>query len=517
MLTFLFFSAFDILVYENFTANLGEWATIEVATGARGSRPLVLVDSNGILWIMGGSPERTSTYHLTAVWNYNPKTDQYRYVWKSTDPSPFIARDKGETGVPSPTAHPGGLFYTAGAIDENNNIWLYSNQYGGELWMFNTKSWHFSRMFGLSGETSTFSEGSQPGLPGPDVWPGQTEGQCMVIDSRGLIWMLVGDNGGGSVSAGWYYNVTSSQWAFAVGSTSPNSTTHSADFYGGTWMGGCDIDSEDRIWLYGGWGSSSSGSSGDYGHLWSFDARNTLEYRFEYGANAFEVAPQVASDDYHPDNRPPAAEGCALIDRQDGTLMLVPGIFYSESQPYGASDTIWLYSKSLKQWKLVHGNITKFNIPRDFSNYRTPGSVFGGSAYFGYNTGKNSNGDLYLVGGGIEAFILGAVNYKDIWLIPQDQCTAGLFTCDANADCVEEIIGYSCKCKDGFSGDGSTCVAIPAAPVADVPVSEPIAAPSSNTPTLTPSAITPSNKASGASLLVVSATVIIAVVAVLGL
>lgn len=58
IITFLYV-AFDADIYENFTANLGEWATSEVATGSRGSRPVVLMDSKGILWIMGGSPDLT--------------------------------------------------------------------------------------------------------------------------------------------------------------------------------------------------------------------------------------------------------------------------------------------------------------------------------------------------------------------------------------------------------------------------------------------------------------------------
>jgi hypothetical protein len=34
-----------------------------------------------------------------------------------------------------------------------------------------------------------------------------------------------------------------------------------------------------------------------------------------------------------------------------------------------------------------------------------------------------------------------------------------MYECVINAHCVEEIIGYSCACDEGFTGDGETCTA----------------------------------------------------------
>nr|XP_058953726.1 adhesion G protein-coupled receptor E5-like [Pocillopora verrucosa] len=38
-----------------------------------------------------------------------------------------------------------------------------------------------------------------------------------------------------------------------------------------------------------------------------------------------------------------------------------------------------------------------------------------------------------------------------------DECSVGEHKCDSNAECRNNVGSYSCKCKEGFSGDGQTC------------------------------------------------------------
>ncbi|CAH3152005.1 unnamed protein product, partial [Pocillopora meandrina] len=39
-----------------------------------------------------------------------------------------------------------------------------------------------------------------------------------------------------------------------------------------------------------------------------------------------------------------------------------------------------------------------------------------------------------------------------------DECSLGKHKCDSNAECTNTLGSYSCKCKEGFSGDGQTCL-----------------------------------------------------------
>ena len=38
-----------------------------------------------------------------------------------------------------------------------------------------------------------------------------------------------------------------------------------------------------------------------------------------------------------------------------------------------------------------------------------------------------------------------------------NECTEGTSTCDINADCADTDGSYSCTCKSGYQGDGTTC------------------------------------------------------------
>ena len=39
-----------------------------------------------------------------------------------------------------------------------------------------------------------------------------------------------------------------------------------------------------------------------------------------------------------------------------------------------------------------------------------------------------------------------------------NECNDGNHNCSANATCTNEMGSYTCDCKDGFSGDGYSCI-----------------------------------------------------------
>ncbi len=444
---------------ESYIVERGTWATLDVGVGSRGNGPLAAMDSKGILWLMFGSAYRNGTMNLFNVWNYNPKTDQYRYVWGNNETARTDPRDPGALRVPSSSNHPGGIDYGGITIDKNDNIWITSSNYEGELWMFNTTSMMFVRMHGLDSETSQPSVGAKPGQPGEDVWPGYIEGQCMVTDTKNNLWILSGYNTNEFTSGVWHFNTTSLLWTFVHGNIENPGLGNNATYFGGSWMSGCFIDVNDKVWLYGGWGPNESAYD-DYGSIWTFDTRTKRVWELEWGPDTYMARPRSVSSDYHPDNHPGAGEGMVFVDRLDGTLMLAATASYDTSGDWGRSDQVWLYNKSLKQWKLVQGDINavEASLTNAFVNYRQPGSRYPGSVYPARSNGINFSGDIYVIGGGPNYFLPKPNARNDIWLIPNDQCSSPTANkCDANADCIEAMIGYSCVCKQGYIGDGFMC------------------------------------------------------------
>jgi hypothetical protein len=72
-------------------------------------------------------------HYINGVFNYDPKTDQYKWV---NGNSFTDIRNMGELGIPSDN-HTGNVVNSLSRIDQNDNIWfLPSGRL--ELWMFNT-------------------------------------------------------------------------------------------------------------------------------------------------------------------------------------------------------------------------------------------------------------------------------------------------------------------------------------------------------------------------------------------
>ena len=43
------------------------------------------------------------------------------------------------------------------------------------------------------------------------------------------------------------------------------------------------------------------------------------------------------------------------------------------------------------------------------------------------------------------------------FILDLDECTTHTHNCDVNADCINTVGSYSCKCNAGYTGDGRTC------------------------------------------------------------
>lgn len=39
-----------------------------------------------------------------------------------------------------------------------------------------------------------------------------------------------------------------------------------------------------------------------------------------------------------------------------------------------------------------------------------------------------------------------------------DECITGNHNCDVNASCIDTVGGHNCSCKEGFAGEGRSCL-----------------------------------------------------------
>ena len=52
--------------------------------------------------------------------------------------------------------------------------------------------------------------------------------------------------------------------------------------------------------------------------------------------------------------------------------------------------------------------------------------------------------------------VVGTENSPFIWFPDIDECKAGT-PCDSNAACANTAGSFTCTCKSGYSGNGTTC------------------------------------------------------------
>lgn len=429
------------------------------------------------MWIIGGAPDNKEQDFLNAVWNYDPVNDQYRWVaGNATVGSQYVKF--GEMGVPGPDVFPGFLDFSSHAIDLNDNIWIY----GGEtadynyntMWMFNTSSLQFTWIGG--DETNLISVAGDLGQSSPKYWPGSLEGACMVFDSKNNLWMFGGYRDW-CRNGVWQYNTKSRHWSLQSGDLAnsnqyPNFETN---FWPGRWSAGCTIDDEDRVWVFGGFASTTPFET--WNDMWSFDTKTgtwRVELPFKLTNNAGSV---VSFDTYDAKNYPSARDRSGMVDRRDGTIMLVGGYDREGELPY---NDIWVYHKTSKLWKIVFGlgnNSTLVNSTYG-EHGADEGSKLGSRMDHAVENGLTSNGHVIVFGGED-----GTRVFNDIWVIPQELCLA----CDPNASCVTKSTwNYQCICKEGYVGNGNTCTS---------PTSQPG---SNQSPSVQPTA-TPTSTMSAAS------------------
>ena len=201
------------------------------------------VDSNGTIWMFGGF-----SGFLNAVWNYDPKTDLYRWVAGSVDYPDSSYMVISEFGVPNATAFPGYTADSASAIDHEDNIWIYGNGpgIGNMFWRFNTTSYEFTNFLAVDTDLPVYVD---VGVPSAGNYPGALQSANLIVDSHNNLW-LVGGWRQFPLNSVWHFNTTSLMWTFVWGQANEEVEI---DFENMIWNGrfraSATIDDEDRIWI----------------------------------------------------------------------------------------------------------------------------------------------------------------------------------------------------------------------------------------------------------------------------
>jgi len=294
-------------------------------------------DSGGHLWLFGGSTfDATSNANglLNDLWEFNPSTGLWAWMGGSSTigsncsgvfPNELCGLPGvyGTLGTAAAGNIPGGHAGAASWIDSTGHLWLFggfgldstgTQSYLNDVWEFNTSTLQWTWMGGSSVGVS----GGQPGVYGTlgtasaTNIPGSRAGASTWTDSSGHFWLFGGSNpattGPDDFNDLWEFNPSTNQWTWMGGSSTIGSncalpyetqqiqtcgqpgvygtsgSPAAANIPGGRSSAASWIDSSGNLWLFGGTGMDSAGSTGLLDDLWSFSP-STNQWTWMGGSN----------------------------------------------------------------------------------------------------------------------------------------------------------------------------------------------------------------------------------------
>ena len=407
------------------------------STNVPGARETAVswVDHSGRFWLFGGGS--SWPYHQGAyndLWTYDTTTREW--TWVSGSSTVDQAGSYGTQGIPSPSNVPGARIYTVSWIDLSGNLWLFGgigqdfSGNGGELsdlWRYDpgTNEWTW-----VSGNYGLYWSGfyGTKGISDPSNKPGARSGAVDWVDSIGNLWLFGGQGYDSAGQSGWLndlwkYDIAANEWTWVSGSdiryplgsygmlgipdpsNVPGPRKHAV-----TWL-----DSQGKLWTFGGVGHDSADNAGALNDLWRFDPI-ALEWTWISGSNIRNQAGIYGTMGIaDPSNVPGGRSEALSWYDSSGELWLFGGLGRDSA---GLGDArlndLWNFDLATLEWTWISGN----SSGNQGGVYGTKG-VAEPSNVPGARTGAvswvDSLGKLWLFGGyGFEEFASpGQLN--DLW------------------------------------------------------------------------------------------------------
>ena len=250
------------------------------------------VDKSGNLWLFGGYGRDDSGEErdLNDLWKYDCTTGNW--TWMKGSGTGDQKGTRGAILTPDAANTPGGRYGGVSWVDGSGNLWLFGG-YGvddGDLYAYMNDLWKYEVTTGNWTWMKGSGTGGQNGIYGTQLvaaaanTPGGRGDAVSWVDGSGGLWLFggVGFAGAGTESNLndlWKYNISTGNWTWMKGApitgqagtygtilTADPLNTPGARNSATGWT-----DAAGNLWLFGGFGRSSS-PSGYLNDLWKYDA-----------------------------------------------------------------------------------------------------------------------------------------------------------------------------------------------------------------------------------------------------
>jgi N-acetylneuraminic acid mutarotase len=394
-------------------------------------------DSSGNLWLFGGCGyDSSGNYgYLNDLWKFNPAANEWAWMGGSStvaEPSTGQPGVYGSLGTPAAGNIPGGRWGASSWTDSNGKFWLFgglgfdSTDTSGDLndlWEFNPAKNEWTWMGGST--TVPGPNEGQPGVygtlgtPAGANIPGGRQKATSWTDSSGNLWLFGGwgyDSTGtyGFLNDLWEFNPAKNEWAWMGGSsTVPFPNAGQPGVYGtlgipaaGNIPGGRGgasswTDSNGNVWLFGGYGVSSSATA-YLNDLWKFNPANN-EWTWMGGSTGTWASGVYGSlGTPAPGNIPGARFAPNSWTDRSGNFWLFGGVGSASTGTGGNLNDLWVFIPAAIEWAWMGGSSTvgaSGGQPSVYGSLGTPaaGNVPGGrNEAIGWTDGR---GNFWLFGG----------------------------------------------------------------------------------------------------------------------
>ena len=324
-----------------------------------------LIDNQNNFWLFGGryfNSNGDTAYFFNDLWKF----DGNNWTWVSGSNTTNQLGNYGTKGIADGNNIPGARYGAVAWTDKNAQLWLFSGgvvttqapvdtQPFNDLWKFDGRNWTW-----IGGANTPNQEGNYgaQGVAAATNWPGARQSASSTLDHQGNLWIFGGLGFGGEKNIQghlndlWKFNTTTQQWTWISGSTltrqkgvyGEKGIPASTNVPGSRYSPAFWIDSNDHLWLFGGYGYDSAGDPGALNDLWTFNPGTNL-WTWINGSNLRRQVANYGTLNLPSTTNQPGIKNAPAywIDRNDN-LWLLGGYGYTDVAQAAFSNDFWKYS-----------------------------------------------------------------------------------------------------------------------------------------------------------------------------
>lgn len=378
-------------------------------------QPLLVATSCALVASCGGSSGTPLVVLPTPVGN-NPTGT---WAWMTGNHLVGTPGTYGTEGNAAAGNTPGARVGSLGWSDATGNLWLFgglgydSAGNGGDLndlWRFNIATGQWTWVSGAATANGAGVYGTQ-GTPSATNVPGARESGVAWIDAAGHLWLFGGagyDSTGTAAALNdvWEFSAALGEWTWIGGASTANAsgsygtkgTAAAGNTPGAREVSASWVDASGNLWVFGGVGFDSAGTSGNLNDLWEFSPA-TGQWTWISGSATVSAAGVYGTKGTAAaGNAPGARYAAAAWTDTAGNLWLLGGSGLDSGGNSGVLNDLWEFTPATGLWTWVGGSST-VNAVGVYGTESTAAAGNGPGARQASVAWTDASGNLWLSGG----------------------------------------------------------------------------------------------------------------------